>query len=435
MEILANINLEKYVIGMLLADHTTYHDMRAIVSPDDFYTERWRIIYQAIGDMIDTGIGVDHITVGDELNRRGVLGDLGGMAALTETILGDPSFTLAFDYARQVADYARLRRAVALCTEAVQAAHNTEHETALEKLTEVLTSVQAAVSELDRGNARTLRDIVMRVTQEIEDRANGRGTPSIKTGLLDFDTMARGFVPGELIILAGRPSMGKSSMIATWATHMAESGHQPAVLSLEMSEDQYARRLIAAKSGINSQALRDGNIPDHMWPDYLHWSEHVSNLNMHVVCPAPNMPSIHAALAPLVHRGCDIAMIDYAQLVTGRPGASRYELITEISGQFKALARTLRIPIVLGSQLSRAVEQRTNKRPILSDLRESGALEQDADQVHFLYRDDYYDPACQTPGITEIITAKNRDGATGTTMVLFIRERTWFVNLSKIPIL
>ena len=178
MQVLANPSFESYVIGSLLADHTLYHDIRALVAPDDFYVERWRMVYSAIGDMIAQGVGVDYTTVADELDRRGELREIGGVGALTECIMA-PSFLHGMDYARQIADYARLRRVVRNCTEAVQAAHSADHDTAIDKLTSVLTFVQNAVSELDRSDSNAIADIVMMTTDQIEARAAGGGLRSI----------------------------------------------------------------------------------------------------------------------------------------------------------------------------------------------------------------------------------------------------------------
>lgn len=430
--LLAAPDLERYVIGCLLVDPTVHIAIAPLLRSDDFYMQRWRLVYDAITTLSDQGAPVDFVTVADELEKQGHLTEIGGAAALTSALTDTPTVMHVDEYAKRIANWARLRRTIAILSDAVKAAYNADEDDLTAALSEVGTLIDRTLDQSARG-ARSLSDELAAATAEIERRAELGLAPGLMTGMADIDKITRGLQPGELVYVAGRPGMGKTSLMLVLADAFAKADASPALYSLEMTNEQIVHRLIAAYSHIDVGRLRSGTIQDSQWPAYTDAIGKIHTLDLDLFdLPAIPVEQIGADARALAHKGCKVLIVDYLQLMAARPRESLYEATTRNSQALKNLARTLGMVLIVGSQLSRAVEQRSDKRPVLSDLRESGAIEQDADQVWFLYRDDYYNPQTQTPNVAEVHVAKNRNGPTGTAFLYFAKERAWFYPLAKV---
>lgn len=428
-----NVEAEEAVLGSLLIDPDAIIRVATFLQPPDFFVERHGWVYEAIRDLHERREPADLVTLTDELSRREQLDEVGGAAFLTSLINATPTSIHAEYYARIVERTAVLRRLIDAAGQIARLAYDPSQEAdvVVDRAEEIIFGVAARRVERD---LRPIRQVLDKYYDRVEYLYQHRGEIiGIPTGLADLDKILGGMQRSDVLILAGRPGMGKTSLALSIALHAARRWQKRvALFSLEMSDEQLVQRLISAETGIDSQRLRLGDIKENEWPTFIQ----ATNLLSHTSFFIDDTPAISAlelrTKARRLHaeHGLDLLIIDYLQLMRGDSNSeNRQQEISYISRSIKALARELNIPILALSQLSRQVESRHDKRPMLSDLRESGSLEQDADVVMFVYRDDVYNPDTEFPNIAEIIVSKHRSGPTGIFSVYFKKHLAQFVDL------
>lgn len=427
------IEVGEAVLGILLVDPDAWLDVSTEVEVEDFGTVRQQWIFEAIRDLHGRGEGVDQVSVFEELkdHQRAGKGKVERHELTRLANLDLPGWHTA-DNARRLRRIAVTRRLMQECSGTFQEAHRANGN-----LGEVLDNHQARVMELalKRAGQRgaSARDLAKRYLDRVEHIQQNGLDPGLSTGLYDLDELLGGLQRTDLVILAGRPGMGKTALALSIALHASHKlQKRVAFFSLEMSDEQLAQRLLANLSGIDGQRLRVGDIRDEEWPLFMQATEQLAACPLHVDDTAglSVMELRNQARRQAVVHGLDLLVVDYLQLMRG-DGVSenRQQEISYISRNLKALAKELNVPLLALSQLSRAVENRSDKRPWLSDLRESGSIEQDSDVVVFLYRDDYYNPDSEFPNIVEIIVSKQRSGPTGILSAYFRKEQGQFVDL------
>lgn len=425
-----NIEAEQSVLGSLLIDPDAVTRVASILRASDFYRESHRLIYQAIHNLHERDEAPDFITVSDELARQGQLEEVGGASYLTYLINAVPTSVHAEYYAHIVERTAILRRLI----EAASQIGNLAYEEAddVDDVLDRAEQILFGVSE--KRIARDLiplRQLLGDYFERIEYLSQHQGEfLGVQSGFTDLDKLLGGFQRSDLIILAGRPSMGKTSLALSMALNAAKKQDQKiAIFSLEMSCEQLVQRFISAETGIDSQRLRLGLVADHEWPKFIQATGLLSELNIFIDdTPALSILEMRTKARRLAsEHSLDMIVVDYLQLMRGSGRSeNRVQEVSDISRGLKALARELNIPVLALSQLSRAVEARQDKRPILSDLRESGSIEQDADVVMFVYREDMYDENTKHKNIAEVSIAKHRNGPTGKIHLLFKKELAQF---------
>jgi replicative DNA helicase len=429
-----NIEAEEAVLGSLLIDPDATLRVATFLTSKDFYVQRHAWIYEAILSLHDRNEPADLVTLTDELERQGKLDAVGGAAFLTTLIHGTPTSFHAEFYGRIVERTAVLRRLIDVAGEIARMAYQD-----VENVSEVVDRAESLVFGV--SERRVARDLVpiRHVLDQFYDRieylnAHQGEVIGIPTGLGPLDRLLGGFQRSDLIIVAGRPGMGKTSLALSIALQAARKWHKRiGVFSLEMSSEQVVQRLVSAETGIDSQRLRLGQIAEQEWTTLVNATNILSETHVYIDdTPALSAMEMRTRARRLhAEHGLDMLMVDYLQLMRGdyRGDANRVQEISYISRSLKSLARELNIPVVALSQLSRAVEARADKRPMLSDLRESGSIEQDADVVILLYRDDAYDPESDKQNVAEIRVAKHRSGPVGMVEAFFRKELTQFVDL------
>ena len=430
-----NIDAEQSVLGSLLIDREAVIKIAPFLQPGDFYREAHGEIYAAILDLHERREPADFVTLCDELERRGQLETVGGAAYLTSLINSVPTAIHVEHYAHIVERTAILRRLIEAAGRIAGLAYAEAEEVdvVVDRAEQILFDVsQRRVSRGLMPIRRVLTEYYDRIEYLHQHQGEMVGLP---TGFLDLDGPLGGLQPSDLIIVAGRPGMGKSSLGLTMA-HNAALKHNAVVafFSLEMSAGQLVQRLIAGETGVSSQRLRIGDIRDIEWDKFVKATGTLAETSIFVDdTPSPSPVEIRTKCRRLAAEyGLDLIIIDYMQLMrSGVQRENRVQEVSYISRELKALARELNVPVVAISQLSRAVESRQDKRPILSDLRESGTIEQDADVVMFIYRDEMYNPDTDKKNVAEIIIAKHRNGPTGLAHLGFMSEQTKFVNLER----
>jgi replicative DNA helicase len=403
------------------------------LQPHDFYREVHRVIFEAMQHLHHDNKEIDVITLPEELRRMKKVDDAGGM----EYILGLPSMVGTAAnieyYANIVADKALVRNIITTCTDVTTDAYDGEKEPE-----DLLDEAERKILHLSEGTNRgdfapvgeVVEDTLDKITKLYENKA---GLTGLATGFRDLDNLTSGLQPSDLILVAARPSMGKTAFTLNIAQNVGVRQHKNvAFFSLEMSKEQLVQRLLCQISHIDSQKLRTGQLnSDEEWTKLTDACDKLYSAPIYIDdTPGISVAEMRSKARRLKsERGLDLIVVDYLQLMTGRNSESRQQEISEISRSLKALARELKVPLIALSQLSRSVESRQDKRPMLSDLRESGALEQDADIVSFLYREDYYDKETENQHITEVILAKHRNGPVGSVKLYFKGEFTLFLNL------
>lgn len=427
-----HLEAELAVLGALLIDPATADDVAPLLDAQDFYRDAHREVFLAILELLSSsGRQVDVITVSDQLRRRGTLDAVGGLPFLMELAEIVPTSAHAVHYARIVREKSVLRRIIETGGHMVGLAFQAE-----DNADEILDQAQHALFELaqqGRREPQRLQSILVRTLERVEQMAGKKGLAGIATGFHDFDRITSGMQASDLWVVAARPSMGKTNFCLNIARHVAVHEHVPVVIfSLEMSQEQLALRLISAEADLDGQRLRNGDLTDEMWSHLTHALGRLGDAPIYIDDTPALSPLELAAKARSLHRKHDLGLviIDYIQLMSGRGRSeNRQQEISEISRGLKALARELEVPVLTLSQLSRAVESRNDKHPMLSDLRESGAIEQDADLVAFIYRDDYYVKDSAAPGQAEVIIAKQRNGPTGTVTLAFRKDTGKFLSV------
>ena len=428
-----NIEAEQSVLGSLLIDREAIVKVAAFLQRDDFYREAHAQIYAAILDLHERREPADFVTLSDELQRRGQLEAVGGAAYLTSLINSVPTSIHVEYYAHIVERTAILRRLIEAASKIATLAYEEAEDVdaVVDRAEQVLFDVsQRRVSHGLVSIKNILTDYYDRVEYLHQHQGEMVGLP---TGFVDLDRLLGGMQRSDLIIVAGRPGMGKSSFGLTIAHNVALKHNKVvAFFSLEMSGEQLVQRLIAGETGISSQRLRIGDIHDVEWDKMVKAGGSLSETMIFVDdTPSPSPMEVRTKSRRLAAEyGLDLVIVDYLQLLrSGIQSENRVQEVSYISRSLKGLARELNVPVIAMSQLSRAVENRTDKKPILADLRESGSIEQDADVVLFIYRDEQYDTDTDRKNIADILVAKHRNGPTGQISLRFVSEQTKFADL------
>lgn len=427
---------EMSVIGSMLMDEKAIGDAMEYVTADDFYMKQYGLMFQAIVELDQAGMAADPVTVQSKLREKNLPPETYSSEALAAIIAQVPTSVNVVSYAKTVADYS-LRRQLIRMSEGL-AADGYQHELATDALLEKAESEAFHLSQSRMSSDFvSIQQVVRSAMHKLEDAARTRGNVTgIASGFTDLDNMTTGFQNSDFVLIAARPSMGKTALTLNIAENVAVRQHKHvAIFSLEMSREQLINRVLSMNSHVDSQKMRTGQMEEADWSNLIESADVISRSGLILdETPAITVAEMRSKCRRFKKDfGLDLVMIDYLQLMSGsgsRNSDSRQQEVSEISRSLKALARELNVPVICLSQLSRAVESRTDKRPMLSDLRESGAIEQDADVVMFIYRDDYYHPESADKGISEIIIAKQRNGPVGTVKLKWIPELTKFANLA-----
>lgn len=432
----SSIEAEKSVLGGIFLKPDIFGDIVEILHPNDFYKNGHKLIYEAMRDIYNSGTGIDPIVVVNKLKKNEKFDELVGEQLLFDIISDVPTAANIIEYAKIVKEKATLRRLGEVGTKIVELAYEgyEEVDTILDKAEGMIFKISENV---DSKDLVSLKDVIAQEFVRLEKVYQNKGVATgISSGFSDFDQMTSGFHPSDLIILAARPAMGKTAFALNLALNAAMKSKKGVLLfSLEMSSSQLLQRLLSIEAGIGLQKIRNGFLDSDDWGKLGLASMKLSNSEINIAdLPNVNVLEIRAIARRLKAAGkLDMVIIDYLQLIKGNSakGDNRQQEISEISRALKGIARELDIPIIALSQLSRATEQRADRRPMLSDLRESGAIEQDADMVMFLYRDDYYNEDSEDKGLTEVIIGKQRNGPVGTIKLRFFHEYTKFENFTS----
>ncbi|MBH9553382.1 replicative DNA helicase [Inhella gelatinilytica] len=437
-----SIEAEQSVLGGLLIDNSAWDRAADLVSESDFYRLEHKLIFASIGRLITAGKPADVITVNEDLGMQGKAEDCGGLAYLNALAQAVPSAANLRRYAEIVRERAVLRKLVTASDEIASAALAPQGRTVSSILDDAESKILRIGEEGMRGGQgfhrmdKLMVQLMERVNELAENGAND--VTGVRTGFFDLDRMTAGLQPGDMIVLAARPSMGKTAFALNIGEHVAVNEGLPVlVFSMEMGASQLALRMVGSIGRVDQSHLRTGRLQDDEWGRMMEAVERLGRAPMFIDESPGLSPSEVRARARRQARECGqlgLIIIDYLQLMTGESGGSeenRATVLGEISRGMKALAKELRCPVIALSQLNRSVEQRPDKRPMMSDLRESGAIEQDADVIMFIYRDEYYTKEeCKKPGVAEIIIAKQRNGPVGTVELGFQRMHTKFENLA-----
>ena len=438
-----SVEAEQSVLGGILLDTTAWDKITDILQEQDFYRYEHRLIFRHIAQLIDHAKPVDVITVAESLESNAELDKAGGLAYLGSLAQNVPSAANIRRYAEIVRERAVMRKLAEVGTEIATNAYNPGGRDAGQLLDEAESRVFEISEAGERGRQGfvAIPSLLTQVVERIEtlySRDNASDVTGIATGFTDLDSMTSGLQPGDLIIVAGRPSMGKTAFSVNIAEHVALEVTKPvAIFSMEMGGTQLAMRMIGSVGRLNQHTLRTGKLEDDDWSRMTHALGRLNDAPIFIDETAALNSLELRSRARRLHRqndGLGLIVIDYIQLmssVSTKGGENRATEISEISRSLKSLAKELQVPVIALSQLNRSLEQRPNKRPIMSDLRESGAIEQDADLILFIYRDEVYNPDSPDKGKAEIIIAKQRNGPIGKIELTFRGEYTRFENYAS----
>lgn len=431
----ANMEAEQAVLGSILIDSSVVEKVIAILAPGDFFRERHAWLYEAMLSLHGSREPIDTVTLQSEIERKNRLEQIGGPAAIVELLTATPTSLYVEHYASLVKEASRRRNLIAMAGKIAQLAYDREQD--IEAITEDVQVMALSASGViaDKG-LKHVSDVTKRLMDRLDYLASNQDKVlGVPTGFTSLDGLLGGFQKSDLITLAARPGMGKSALAFTMA-HLATKRHgkRVAIFSLEMSDEQFVQRLLSAIAGIDSHRLRTGKVHDEEWTVLLEAANELSQLPLYIDdTGAVSISHIRNECRRIAASdGLDMVIVDYMQLMSGIAGKraeNRTQEISQISNSLKALAKELNVPVLALSQLNRAVEQRVDKRPVLSDLRDSGAVEQDSDVVMFIYREDYYIEDTDRQNIADVIVAKHRHGATGTVSLYFRKELTQFRDL------
>ncbi|MDQ0139430.1 replicative DNA helicase [Cupriavidus necator] len=438
-----SIEAEQSVLGGLLLDNAAWDRIADFLSEADFYRFDHRMIFQSIARLISATKPADVITVYEMLQVAGKAEEVGGLAYLNSLAQNTPSAANIRRYAEIVRERSVLRKLVTVADDIASAAFAPKGREVRELLDEAESKVFAIAEEGSRGQKgfQEIQPLLTQVVERIDElyhRDSTTDVTGVPTGFIDLDKMTSGMQPGDLVIVAGRPSMGKTAFSLNIGEHVAvEQGLPVAVFSMEMAGTQLAMRMLGSVGRLDQHRLRTGRLLDEDWPRLTHAIQRMNDTQLFIdETPALNPMELRARSRRLA-RQCGqlgLIIIDYLQLMSGSGGGeNRATEISEISRSLKGLAKELNCPVIALSQLNRSLEQRPNKRPVMSDLRESGAIEQDADVILFIYRDEVYNADSQDKGTAEIIIGKQRNGPIGTVRLTFLGQFTKFDNFSGGP--
>lgn len=431
-----DIDAEQSVIGSMIMDREAITIASEIVTGEDFYGRQYGVVFDVMVELNDEGKPVDPVTLQDRLKEKDVPPEVSSLEFIRDLITAVPTSANVKYYAGIVAEKATLRRLIRLNEEIANTCY-----TGKESLEVILEDTEKRVFELvqrrNTGDFTPIRQVVMNAMDRIEKASRTKGNVTgIATGFIDLDYRTAGMQPSDLVLIAARPSMGKTAFVLNIAQYVAFKQNQAvAIFSLEMSKEQLVNRLFSLESHVDSQHLRTGNLSDMEWEKLIESAGVIGQSNLIIDdTPGISISELRSKCRKYkLEHNLQMIIIDYLQLMSGsgRGSDSRQQEISDISRSLKALARELNVPVIALSQLSRAVEQRPDHRPMLSDLRESGAIEQDADVVMFIYRDDYYNKDTDRKGIAEIIIAKQRNGPIGTVELVWLPDYTKFANMER----
>ena len=430
-----SLEAEQSVIGSMIMDREAILVASEILTGEDFYQNQYGIIFDAMVELCNEGKPVDLITLQDRLKEKDLPPDISSMEYIRDLMDVVPTSANVKYYANIVSEKAMLRRLIKTSEEIANTCYLDKQSTE-EIMEETEKKIFQLLQRRTSGEFVPIQQIVLNAVSNIERASKTKGSVTgLPTGFVDLDYKTSGFQNSDLILIAARPSMGKTAFTLNIAQYMAvKKNITVAIFSLEMSKEQLVNRLLASESRVDSQTLRTGNLKDEDWTKLVEGADIIGRSHLIIDdTPGISVAEMRSKCRKYkLEQNLGIIFIDYLQLMGGSGRSdSRQQEISEISRSLKALARELNVPVVALSQLSRAVEQRTDHRPILSDLRESGAIEQDADVVMFIYRDDYYNKDTTKPGVAEIIIAKQRNGPSGTVELVWLAKYTQFVNMKK----
>ena len=426
---------EQSVIGSMIMDKDAIIAASEAITGEDFYQQRYGVLFDAMLELFNEGKPVDLITLQNKLKEKDVPPELCSLEFIRDLITAVPTSANVRYYAKIVKEKSVLRQLIKV-TESI----TNECYLDKEKVETIMENTEKKVFDIlqkrNSGEFVSIKDIVFHSLESIETAAKNKGSVTgVATGFYDLDYKTAGLQPSDLVLIAARPSMGKTAFVLNIAEYVAlRSNVTTAIFSLEMSKDQLVKRILSMHSKVDSQSIRSGDLNDDEWLKLVESARVIGNSNL--IIDDTSSISISELRSKCrkykLEHNLGLVIIDYLQLMSGsKKSESRQQEISEISRSLKALAREIDAPVVALSQLSRAVEQRPDKRPMLSDLRESGAIEQDADVVMFIYRDDYYNHDSEETGISEIIIGKQRNGPTGTIKLAWLSQYTKFANLER----
>ena len=431
-----SVEAEQSVIGSMLMDKDAIIAASEIITAADFYQQQYGVMFECMVELFNEGAPVDLITLQNRLKEKDVPPEVSSLEFVRDIITTVPTSANVRSYANIVYEKSVLRKLIKVNEEIANTCYAGK-----EPLEQILAGTEKTIFDLlqnrNSGDFVPIRQVALNVLEKIETASKSQGTVTgIPTGFIDLDYKTSGMQPSDLVLIAARPSMGKTAFVLNLVDHVAVRKGLPCMIfSLEMSKEQLVNRMLAMESNVDAQKLRNGNLTDSDWDAIVEGIGVIGNSRMIIDdTPGISIMELRSKCRKVkLEHGLDLVMIDYLQLMSGsgKNGDNRQQEISEISRSLKAIARELSVPVIALSQLSRACETRTDHRPMLSDLRESGAIEQDADVVMFLYRDDYYNKDTDNPNTAEVIIAKQRNGPIGTVYLGWKPELTRFVNIAK----
>ena len=431
-----SIEAEQSVVGSMFMDKEAIITASELLTREDFYNPSFAVLFEAVVELFNEGKAVDLITVQNRLKEKDVPPEVYDLKNISDIVSAVPTSANIRYYSEIVAEKALMRRLIKMSESIANTCYLDK-----ERVDVILEQTEKQVFDLvqNRGNGsmENIRQIVIRSLEGIEAAAKNKGSVTgVATGFYDLDYKTAGLQPSDLILVAARPSMGKTAFVLNIAEYVAlKTRVTTAIFSLEMSKTQLVNRMLAMNSRVDSQAIRTGELKDDDWAKLMESARLIGEAPLIIDdTPGISITELRSKCRKMkIEHNLGLVIIDYLQLMSGskRSAESRQQEISEISRSLKALAREINCPVIALSQLSRAVEQRPDKRPMLSDLRESGAIEQDADVVMFLYRDDYYNHDSEDAGISEVIIGKQRNGPTGTVKLAWLAQFTKFGNLES----
>ncbi len=430
-----SLEAEQSVIGAMIMDREAIVIASETLTKDDFYQQSYGVIFESMVELYNEGQPVDVVTLQNRLREKNVPPEISSMEFVGGLVLAVPTSANVKYYANIVADKAILRRLIKVNEEIANQCY-LGSDSVEDILADTEKQIFGILQNKGGGDYVPIKQVVINALEKIEQAAKTQGNVTgIATGFLDLDYKTAGLQPSDLILVAARPSMGKTAFVLNIAQHVAfHSNEATAIFSLEMSKEQLVNRLFSLESRVDAQLLRSGNLEDADWEKLIEGAGTIGRSKLIIDdTPGISISELRSKCRKYkLEHDLKLVIIDYLQLMSGSGHSdSRQQEISEISRSLKGLARELHVPVIALSQLSRAVEQRPDHRPMLSDLRESGAIEQDADVVMFIYRDDYYNKDTPDKNIAEIIIAKQRNGPIGTVNLVWLPQYTKFANMEK----
>ncbi|AFM02485.1 primary replicative DNA helicase [Desulfitobacterium dehalogenans ATCC 51507] len=430
-----NLEAEQSVLGALMLDPEVGSSVFEVLQPEDFYRDNHRQVFLALRDLFEKGDPIDLVSVAESLRQSGRLEQIGGIATISQIARSVPSAVNCEYYARIVAEKSLLRQLIRSTGQIAEKGYEPG-----EAATSLLEEAEKVIMDLSQRQVKdgfeSIRNILVNTFEKIETLYANKGSlTGVPTFFTELDRMTSGWQPSDLIVIAARPSMGKTALVLNMAQNAAVRANVPvALFSLEMSKEQLVQRMLCSEAMVDQQRVRTGDLLDTDWPKLTRAVGPLSEAEIFID------DTVGISLAELrskarrlkMEHGLGLIVIDYLQLMSlGRRAESRQQEVAQISRGLKGIARELNVPVIALSQLNRGVEQRQDKRPIMSDLLESGAIEADADVISFIYRDEYYNPESDKKGIAEIIIGKHRNGPVGSVELGYLKEFTKFVNLDR----